>query len=74
MPKESRSKKYLGISVDRAVLQEIDQSRGLIKRSTFVNELLKMLLHDNIPRPTAKGSVVPSASPTPEKPNRALIG
>lgn len=41
MPKESKNKNYLGICVDRAVFEEIERRRGLVKRSTYVNDLLK---------------------------------
>jgi hypothetical protein len=42
MPK--RVKEYLGISVDKDVLEQIEQQRGLIKRSTYVNGLLRKLV------------------------------
>jgi len=45
MPKQN--KEYLGISVDKDVLGEIEQRRGLIKRSTYVNDLLRKLLSDH---------------------------
>jgi metal-responsive CopG/Arc/MetJ family transcriptional regulator len=45
MPKQN--KEYLGISVDKDVLEEIEQRRGLIKRSTYVNDLLRKLLSDH---------------------------
>ncbi len=41
MSKRIRPKKYLGVSVDRQVFEEIERRRGLVKRSTYVNYLLK---------------------------------
>jgi metal-responsive CopG/Arc/MetJ family transcriptional regulator len=43
----NQNKEYLGISVDKDVLKEIEQRRGLIKRSTYVNDLLRKLLSDH---------------------------
>jgi metal-responsive CopG/Arc/MetJ family transcriptional regulator len=37
-------KQILTISVDQTVLEHLDAERGLIKRSTWVNETLKKLL------------------------------
>ena len=42
-----RAKEYLGISIDKDVLEEIEQRRGLIKRSTYVNDLLRNLVCKN---------------------------
>jgi metal-responsive CopG/Arc/MetJ family transcriptional regulator len=46
MSKQTRTKDYLGISIDRDILEEIDERRGLIKRSTYVNDLLKKLVSE----------------------------
>lgn len=42
-----RAKEYLGISIDKDVLEEIEQRRGLIKRSTYVNDVLRNLVCKN---------------------------
>lgn len=38
------AKQNIAITLDTEVLQEIDEERGLVKRSTFVNSLLATLL------------------------------
>jgi metal-responsive CopG/Arc/MetJ family transcriptional regulator len=35
------SKIFVGMTLDRPLLEQIDRARGLVKRSTFVNDLLK---------------------------------
>jgi len=44
MHDEIKGKAHLGVCVDKDVLEKIDRSRGLVKRSTFVNDLLRRLL------------------------------
>lgn len=39
-----KGKRHLGVCVDKDLLEKIDQSRGLVKRSTFVNDLLRRAL------------------------------
>jgi metal-responsive CopG/Arc/MetJ family transcriptional regulator len=39
-----QNKTILSISVDRDLSEQIEKSRGLIKRSTFVNQLLRKVL------------------------------
>jgi metal-responsive CopG/Arc/MetJ family transcriptional regulator len=45
--RESDVKKSVGITVDKRVLDEIDERRGLIKRSTYVNDLLRNVVCKN---------------------------
>ena len=35
---------YLGVSLDPEIYEEVERRRGMIKRSTFVNEVLKKAL------------------------------
>ncbi len=37
-------KRYLGVSLDPEIYEEVESRRGMIKRSTFVNEVLKKAL------------------------------
>ncbi len=39
------SKKFVGLSLDETVSKEIENKRGLIPRSTFVNDVLKTALN-----------------------------
>jgi len=34
-------RKITGVSLDKKLLQDIDQKRGLISRSTFIEEIIK---------------------------------
>jgi len=44
-------KQILTISVDQTILELLDAERGLIKRSTWINEALKKLLTSAITPP-----------------------
>ncbi|MEM2105501.1 MAG: ribbon-helix-helix domain-containing protein [Candidatus Bathyarchaeia archaeon] len=35
-------KDYIGVTIDRELLKEIEEQRGMTKRSTFINELLRL--------------------------------
>jgi len=37
-------KVVVGMTLDKPLLEEIDKNRGLIKRSTFINDLLRKSL------------------------------
>ena len=37
-------KRYLGVSLDPEIYEEVERRRGMVKRSTFVNEVLKKAL------------------------------
>ena len=37
-------KRCLGVSLDPEIYEEVERQRGMIKRSTFVNEVLKKAL------------------------------
>ncbi len=39
-------KRYLGVSLDPEIYEEVEKRRGMIKRSTFVNEMLKKALQE----------------------------
>ncbi len=38
------NKQFLGVTVDPQVISIIDEERGQVKRSTFVNDLLRKAL------------------------------
>ena len=40
MKEQTTEKAFLGVTVDKSILEAIDRQRGLVKRSTFVNDLL----------------------------------
>jgi metal-responsive CopG/Arc/MetJ family transcriptional regulator len=35
-------KDHIGVTIDRELLKEIEEARGITKRSTFINELLRL--------------------------------
>ena len=39
--RDMQRKKVIGLSLDDVLIERIDQIRGLVKRSTFVNDWLK---------------------------------
>ena len=41
-----KMKRYLGVSLDPEIYEEVERRRGMIKRSTFVNEVLKKALQE----------------------------
>ena len=38
------TKQFLGVTVDVQVIETIDEERGQVKRSTFVNDILQKAL------------------------------
>jgi len=38
------AKKITGISIPKELLEELDKKRGLIKRSTYITEIIKKAL------------------------------
>jgi metal-responsive CopG/Arc/MetJ family transcriptional regulator len=60
MSHKFKRKRHLGISIDKDLLDEIERQRGLVKRSTFVNYLLRKSIHARmrqIERETATGVI-----------------
>ncbi len=39
-------KRYLGVSLDPEIFKEIERRRGFVKRSTYVNEMLRAALKE----------------------------
>jgi metal-responsive CopG/Arc/MetJ family transcriptional regulator len=44
MPTKLLVKRCLGICLDAELVEEIDRRKGLVKRSTFLNHLLRKLI------------------------------
>jgi metal-responsive CopG/Arc/MetJ family transcriptional regulator len=44
MPSHKETKTCVGISLDKDVLRQIEERRGLVKRSTYLNNLLRNFL------------------------------
>ena len=43
----SKTKERIAISLDKDVVERIESLRGLVKRSTYINSLLRIVLNLN---------------------------
>jgi Arc/MetJ family transcription regulator len=70
--REQRKKRMLAITVDKCIFDEVERRRGLVKRSSYVNEMLRRFLHDDTDGLVVKASATIGKSSDFHEPNQAV--